>query len=286
MDGLAHTYEVERSLILLFRSAMWFFAAMAFLFPFILQVDGAPRLNEATFYTVCGGMFAAFVGLSSACFFALRQASRLTLAIDEQGLWKVAVGKERGLVRWDSVKSVRERPRRQRLELLGYNGERLLDVAYQLRGFDDLRAFIVDRIPKLDWAFPQRHEQRAISSAIEIAPVVPIIAVLWWSVSEKQNWLAAGIVGVLIIGLYELVTSVRAITLWRDHLLLEYPWRKIEIRNSDIRALHFADLNNKGARVPQLAMQLVSGRDIQLRGSGFNMTELYRQLRELMLMHT
>jgi hypothetical protein len=272
------TYEIERSFIVLTHVGIWLFAAMAVLSIFLSVMEDQPRLNAFGFYAVCAAMFAGFVGFSAASYCALRKARFSAVATDKHGLWNVHAGKEKGLVRWESVKSVRERAFGQRLELIGYAGERLLDIEYQLRGFDELRSILLSKLPESDRPYPQRYQRKTIYVPFQFAFTLLVLTGIWWCISVGQILLGVGLLAVLFFGIREFLTSVTAITIWRDRLEIEFPWRKAEIRPTDIKAVLFADVHNEGARVPQLALQLTSGKVIKLQGLGIAEAELYRHL--------
>ncbi len=68
--------------------------------------------------------------------------------------------------------------------------------------------------------------------------------------------------------------GARAITIWRDRLVVEHPLRKVEVRSAEIDSLELSDLNNQGLRVPHVR----TGRPIRLQGLGVDEAELYREL--------
>lgn len=279
-DETTRTYEHEGSSIVTCHLGIWFFGAIAAMM--LVQALNAYRTSGDIVVLGYFGMLSAVgAGISAFSYVSLRRTRMSSIAVDGEGIWNVRTGRERGFVRWSSIRSVRERASRQRLELVGVAGERLLDIEYQLRGFDELRSIIVSKTPKPDVAFPRRYARGAVLILFEIAFALLLLAGIGWALTLGKLWHAAGLLLVVGLCLHDFFMSAFALTLSRERLIIEYPWRKVEILLSEIEEVSFSDVSESGVRTPRIALRLASGKVIELRNLralGTDAVELHRQL--------
>ncbi len=107
-------------------------------------------------------------------------SKRHAIGFDADGLWLVHVGKERGLVPWVKIVSIRENGFLCRMSLRGRGGERLIHVEYQRSHFQELRNLIIGRM-----SFPPPTLPRVFAPSFLSRFLIAILAV------------ACGVVGVV-----------------------------------------------------------------------------------------
>jgi hypothetical protein len=82
---------------------------------------------------------------------------RHAIGFDEDGLWLLHIGKQRGLVPWSRIAAIRESGLWCRMSLYGNGGEKLINVEYQRSHFQELRNLVMGRMsfrpPTLPIAF-------------------------------------------------------------------------------------------------------------------------------------
>jgi len=274
-------YNLSQSFVYLHYIGVGFFGAMATLSLFLPVIVNGPGLSPSSAYAISIGMALIFAGFGIASYLVVRKAQRFSISVDEEGLWKSQEPRNETLLKWGSIKSVHQRASGQRLELIGFTGEHLLDIEYQLTGFDELRVLILSKIRKSERPYPQRYQKKRFYLPLHFVLAALLLAGVWYYVFVGKVFLAFGIFMVLLLVAYGFVTSVTAITLWRDRILVEYPWRKFEILSRDIETLVFNDIHDKGTRVPQVGIKVNNGRVIKLQYLGIDETELFRELSEL-----
>jgi hypothetical protein len=101
-----------------------------------------------------------------------RNRKRHAIGFDTDGLWLLHLGKQRGLVPWDKIASIRENGLWCRMSLRGRGGEKLIDVEYQRAHFQLLRNLIMDRMsfrpPTLPSVFPSAVATRVLVAAMAV----------------------------------------------------------------------------------------------------------------------
>ena len=118
------------------------FLALGFALPFLPdENEGNPNgtLMTTAMCTVVFGLFSIITWRT------LKKLPFADVAVDDDGVWYIHIGKEKGLVAWEKVHKVKERPYMQRLELLGTDNKELLRVEYQLLGFEMLREVLNEK---------------------------------------------------------------------------------------------------------------------------------------------
>ena len=110
------------------------------------------------------------------------------IAFDEEGLWLVPAGKERGLVPWSGIARVREGSFRCCMRLQRETGKELMTVEYQRDHFLELRRRVVEGMSFRPPALPRVFRPR-IASRILLATGAGLMAglggFLLWSAHES-----------------------------------------------------------------------------------------------------
>ena len=118
------------------------FLALGFALPFLPdENEGNPNgtLMTTAMCTVVFGLFSIITWRT------LKKLPFADVAVDDDGVWYIHIGKQKGLVAWEKVHKVKERAYMQRLELLGTDNKELLRVEYQLLGFEMLREVLNEK---------------------------------------------------------------------------------------------------------------------------------------------
>jgi hypothetical protein len=101
-----------------------------------------------------------------------RNRKRHAIGFDGDGLWLLHIGKQRGLVPWDRIASIRESGVWCRMSLRGRGGEKLVDVEYQRTRLQELRRLVMERMsfrhPVLPAAFRTGIMPRVLFSALAV----------------------------------------------------------------------------------------------------------------------
>ena len=260
-DVPEQSFEVEPSFSRLSKISIWIFAAMAIAFaavPIVQENPLEPSRQDAAF-ALTGLIFAA-LGI-----WAYKISVELPLAaisLDSDGLWRTIVGKRTGLITWDRIYSVRERPLLQRLELLDRIGNVLIKLEYQLSNFELARRFVLDQLPnsyRLD-VLPVTFSKPAVYHVVTIAITVAFVALGAYAGLSNPLLGYGGVGIVVLLCITEYLGKVYEIRVERSHLDLAYPLRRVRLHPSDISDVGVSDQFHKGVRLPEVVL-VVRGRN-------------------------
>lgn len=95
----------------------------------------------------------AFIGvLVFALMKAISYLSRFDVALDDDGIWRIADGKQKSLVPWAEVAEVVERTLLQELEILDRQGQRRLAIPFMMPDYERLRSTLHNAAKHVDSA--------------------------------------------------------------------------------------------------------------------------------------
>jgi hypothetical protein len=226
---------------------------------------------------VCTLFFAALALYSLRILKALPLQS---VAADEDGLWLAHLSKGTGLVRWQDIATLRERPIFQRLDLMGEGGNVLLKLEYQLTQFSQLRSLVMDRtsgqaaMPSL----PVTAAKRPIYHLFYALGLVGFGA-LGWKVGPESPWLGyVGMTGLVAVIAYEYLTTISRVTIDRECLVVAYPTVQRTYPWTDINSVQLSDVfDQNGVMHPQLNVTAKGcEKPFRLHGLGMDAVALHR----------
>lgn len=278
-----HTFSIPKALVGWMRAAIWIFAAFVLFFaalPFL--PDQGPHRNAiATSALSLVGM-ALFGILGWYSYRSLRQLPMAAVSVDNDGLWPAHIPKDRALVRWDRVHSVREHPFMQRLDLLDMGGNVLVKLEYQLSEFGKLRVLIADKLPRSqDTAAPSVFRKKP---AYHLINICALLCFLMLGLYVGKTRLLIGYGGALLIvlgGLREYLTTVTRIAFDREFVAIGYPVRTRTFRREEIGEILVGEQYRWGGQHSVVTILVKDGREaIRLNALGVGGTELYQRLRQ------
>ena len=212
--------------------------------------------EEALF--LCFSAFSGFLAVMSSR--AVGQVRNAPLSIDSDGIWRQHLGKEAGLIPWRRVHSARERQTGQRLDLLDQDGERLIQLEYQLKGFERLRAtvFSVLRQKHIALSAPAEYGK---AKAYHIVSVVGLAGMFAGAVYALTLGLILGpliLAGLLIYLSRHYLREVSGLVVYPQTLELRYPLHKETVDIGKVMGVELIDEFYKSSRVPVVTLTVSS----------------------------
>ncbi len=277
-----HEFKIEKKYIVLGKFQVGFFAlffifGLVFLFAPENEVNFQAKIIISTLCLVVFGFFTVTGWLT------LQRLTYADVAIDDDGIWYVFIGKTHGLVLWKHIASIKERAGMQRLELLDIDGDRLLRIEYLLKDFEKLRNILIE---KTSTTGPELN--RSSFSKNGIYHLHYIVSLLLTSVlgiyygTNGNPVLGYGVMGVLVVlVIYEYAVSAIGITIKSDSFEISYPLGKRSIPFTDIIDIELADRFFRGSRLPEVRLTTNhSKKAIKLRQLGVGSIILISELRK------
>jgi hypothetical protein len=257
---------------------VFFFAAFAVLSIGlgIFESYEAPENKGALVVYV--GLTVLFIGFAYASFRGIRQVENAPVSVDDDGVWPDHLGKAQGLVRWEDVSSLKERQYGQRLELFGANGVSLIRLEYQLAGFESLREIVLEKTRRssIDIKCPAVFKKPLSYHVFYLVFVVGFSALAYYV--SKTNLILGllAFVVVVLIGAFEYLKTVAAITINTRTIELQYPLGGKSFDVSEVSSIQLSDQFVKGARHPEVIIVSHSLRKpIRLRQLGVDASALH-----------
>jgi hypothetical protein len=203
------------------------------------------------------------------------------VATDDDGVWYIHIGKDKGLISWEVIHRVKERPYRQRLDLLDCNNKELLRVEYQLIGFELLRNVLNEKAGALDLEPHQSgFSKGSLYHLFYLAGVVGFSA-LGIYVGKNGNALLGYVaMSVLVIFLiYEYIVTATGIRITSNGFLISYPFSKRSIPLADVKDVAVSDEFYKGNRIPEVwIITRNAEKPFKLKRLGADSNVVYRAL--------
>ncbi|QIA65020.1 hypothetical protein GT360_15775 [Vibrio astriarenae] len=182
-------------------------------------------------------------------FKSLRDFSSNHVAVDQDGIWYLHLGKSKGLIPWNRICRVKERAGSQRLDLVDINDDILIKVSYQLEGFRALKAFIVDHI---DMDFKVDNVSSSKNVLYHVGYVLSFLAILagcFWLLMQQRGdaiWLMIMGLFMFLFCLYEYLTTSTGFKIDQDTLVITYPHTQRLISLKKIKDVYVREYSLKG----------------------------------------
>lgn len=227
------------------------FLALGFSLPFFPgENEGNPNgtLMTTVMCTVVFGFFSILTWRT------LRKLPFADVAADDDGVWYVHIGKEKGLIAWEKIHKVKERPYMQRLELRGTDNQELLRVEYQLLGFEILREVLNEKAGAQNKDLDQSSFSKGPFYHLFYLVCVIGFSALGLYVGKIGNpLLGYGAMSALVIFIiYEYLVTATGVQVTGNSIKVAYPFTKRNIPLNDIEDVAIADEFQKGNRIPEV----------------------------------
>ncbi len=231
-----------------------------------------------------------FIVLFGACAFSswrtLKKLPYMDVAADDDGIWYAHIGKDKGLIAWEKISGVKERPRMQCLDLFASHGEKLLTVEYQLRDFEGLRDLLNERTSGADPETGQTGQSTfSKPSSYHLTNLLmvlglPILGFFCAKVQGAAFWGYAMCVTVIVIG-YEYFVTPTGIHVDLRRFVVNYPFWETAIDFSDVEEIKITDKFYKGYRLPEVWIHSRNKeKPIKLKMLGVDSNVLYAALQK------
>lgn len=239
------------------------------------QPDNTPILLLCAF---------AFGALTLYGYKTLRSLPKLAISIDADGLWYAHTSKADGLVPWVAVRGILEKQALQKLVLQDDKGDNLLDIHYQLDGFEELRDTLVQLVSKNFATSAQPTFAKSIGEHVVgvliIAVYVAFGLYLYFYHSGFFFWicliLAAVLLGVYVRGYYKIYVADNTLFAKSFTRTERYSLQDIE----DVIMVDYSD--SHGSRRLSTVVVFADESELNLPSLGRSTTEMYIILKNLL----
>jgi len=247
-------FKLDKKYITLMKGCLVVFIALlvlGFILPFLPEEnEGNP--NGTLIITLMGTVIFGFFLILT--WRTLKKLPFADVAADDDGVWYIHIGKDEGLIAWEKIHKVKERPYIQRLDLLGTENQELLKVEYQLLDFEMLRDILNERAGAKNVDLDQSNFSKGpLYHLFNLAGVVGFTALGLYVGADGNPLLGYGAMSVLVISIiYEYLVTATGVQVTDNSVLVSYPYTKRNIPFNDIEDVVMADEFHKGNRIPEV----------------------------------
>lgn len=213
----------------------------------------------------------------------LRRLPRMAISADTDGLWATCDGKAAGLVAWNEIARLHERPLLKRLELLDAAGRVRLRLEFLLTGFPRLRTLVLERASLEPVTGPtdgRDLHQPWSAIAFDLVTMLGLAALCGYAYEHKPLITVAGAALFLGWGTWSFITTPLRLRLEPDSLEIHWPFKRASVARTDIRNIAVEDDSQQPSRSARVAIHPPEpSPPIYLHGFGLQPTGLYLLLR-------
>ena len=256
------------------------FLALGFALPFLPEEEKGNPNGTLIATLMCT---VVFVPLSVFTWLTLRKLPYADVASDDDGIWYMHAGKNKGLISWERITNVKERAYMQCLDLMDHDGKKLLRVEYQLLGFEHLRDTLNEKtsnanpeIRQSTFSKPPRYH------LFYLAYVVGFSALGLYVGADGSPLLGYGAMSALVaVGIYEYIVTATGINIVNGNFEIAYPFTKRNVPFTDVEDILIADEFHKGSRIPEVwVISKNAKKPFKLKQIGADSNVIYKALRK------
>jgi len=219
-----------------------------------------------------------FFGLGIFGLRIVRNAPGYSIVVDDGGIRYLHARPDVEAVRWVDLIVVRERPGKQRLDLISHQGA-VLRVEYQLDQFEDLRAIILSHIEAAPSSLiPFAHKKSIFIHVFYGLFIGLLIVGAYYLISSSPEDKQVLYVGITVLAtfvfMHEYLTQVIGIEATDRQVVLKYPFRSVSVDVSKIAAVELKDDFVKQSRIPFVVIKLLSGKSYPIKSAGVDVIQL------------
>lgn len=275
-------FKLERKYISLMRGCLVIFVGclvLGFALPFFPEEEKGNPNGTLILTLMC---FVVFGPLLIFTWLTLRRLPYADIAFDDEGIWYLHSGKDKGLISWERISKVKERAYMQCLDLLDRDGQKLLRVEYQLLGFEYLRYELNERTSKENPASNQSTFSKGLLYHLfYLLGVLGFSALGFYVGADGNPLLGYGAMSVLVIFIvYEYLVTATGIDIGSNNVEIIYPFTKRDVLFNDIEDILVADSFYKGNRIPEVwIVSKKVKKPFKLKQIGADANVIYKALR-------
>jgi len=254
------------------------FLAFGFALPFLTEGEQGNQYGTLFITLLCTVVFGFFSILT---WQSLRRLPFADVAADDDGIWYIHIGKDKGLTSWEKIQKVKERAYMQRLDLLDYNSQELLRIEYQLLGFEVLRDLLNEKTSILNPEFNKTaFSKNPLYHLFYLVGVVGFSALGYYVGKGGNPLLGYGAMSVLVAFIiYEYLVTTTGIKIISNGVVVTYPFIKRNVPFSDIEDIFVVDEFHSGSRIPEVwIISKNAKKPFKLKNIGADSNVIYKVL--------
>lgn len=223
-----------------------------------------------------------FGTLSTLTWLTLKKLPFANVGADDDGIWYLHIGKRKGLIQWGKISKVKERTYMQCLDLLDFNGEKLLRVEYQLLGFESLRIMLYEKTNNASSeSGKSTFSKSPLYHLFHLVGVLGFSAIGYYVGSDGNPLLGYGAMSLLVSFIvHEYLFTATGIEIESSNFKINFPLSKTNVPFSDVEKVLVKDDFHKGNRFPEVWLISKSvKKPFKFKNIGADSNVLYKALK-------
>ncbi|WP_160153568.1 hypothetical protein [Microbulbifer sp. ALW1] len=247
-------FKIDRKHITLMKGCLVVFIAflaLGFSLPFLSGENEGNQNSTLITTAMCTVVFGFFSILT---WRTLKRLPFANVAADDDGIWLIHIGKDKGLIAWEKIHRVKERPYMQRLDLLGTDNQELLRVEYQILEFEVLREVLNERAGEQNIDLDRSSFSKGpLYHLFYMACVIGFTTLGLYVGKDGSPILSYGAISVLVVFIiYEYLATTTGVQVTTNSIIVAYPFTTRKVLFTDIDDIVIADEYHKGNRIPEV----------------------------------
>lgn len=279
---LMQEFEIDRSFVNLMKVCLVVFVALlalSFALPFLPEEKNG---NPAEVWRAALICIPVFGFLSAITWNTLRKLPNAAVAADNDGIWRLHIGKIDGLIPWEKISVVKESAYLQRLNLFDQNGEKLLTLEYQLVDFEDIRYALNEKAALVNSAIDQStFSKGGFYHVFYLAGVIGFAALgLYVGINGNPVLGYGGMTVLVAMIIREYCVDATGVNIGNDHFEIVYPFSTRTVLFSEVEEIYIGDEFQKGQRTPGVLIAVKNAKKpFKLKQLNIDSNALYRALK-------
>lgn len=175
-----------------------------------------------------------------------RNIKNKAITLCAEGLYYTEALPDAAFVHWDEIQSIHDRPYLHRMDLLGEKGLTLISLHYQLNDYNRVIDFVTKNVSLsdvIDSEWLGEPSKNGSAKIFERNPFYMAFTLLVIAAFAMGGFLWPGdvngfgvICGLFVAALcsHEFIQTIHSLSVWRDHIVVSYPLKKIALTREDI----------------------------------------------------
>ncbi len=203
------------------------------------------------------------------------------MRVDSSAIWYMPRRGNPIRLLWNDIHTFRERNLLQRLELYDVRGVKVINVEYQLEGFDRLRQLILESASHLREKLGRLKvfHKAFLAHGMLIFGVLLFSGMGWLAGSRGEYWAQWISGGLAILGLVAFAKLLWKVRVEYNHVSLVYPFWERKLRYSEIGDIRLENVPGRGNVIITVFVELKSGKRLEFAHFKEGVIPLYESLK-------
>lgn len=254
-------------------------AALCIVVVFIPEEDGTINWAGNVVMLLCAAFFGGFTYYG---YTVLKSFPNSSISINEKGIWYSHLSELTNLIPWSQIHKIEEKPTAQKLVLKDENGAALINVHYQLEGFDELREKLTNYVKGNYSNVTDAKFFKSIGFHLfNVIAISCFIALAAYGFTHFSSFLFWSMVFLVLVCLYEYLSGFHRIYVSENDFVAKSMFRTMRYNFSEVLDIYMFDEHDKGTKIPKVNVVFQDEKNLRIPSMDRSAIEIYIILKNL-----